>query len=61
MQAHLKCKLRLLALELVTSLRDVTLNVGSFNNYNMMIPWEKRHTACVSAQKCGHVTLYKER
>jgi hypothetical protein len=25
MQAHLKCKLRLLALALVTSLRDVTL------------------------------------
>ena len=33
MQAHLKCKLRLLALALVTSLRDVTLNVGSFSNH----------------------------
>ncbi len=33
MQAHLKCKLRLLALAFVTSLRDVTLNVGSFLKY----------------------------
>jgi transposase len=32
MQAHLKCKLRLLALALVTSLRDVTLNMGSFSS-----------------------------
>jgi hypothetical protein len=33
MQAYLKCKLRLLALALalVISLRDVTLNAGSFD------------------------------
>ena len=29
MQAHFKCKLRLLALALVTSLRDVTLDIDA--------------------------------
>jgi hypothetical protein len=37
MQAHLKCKLRLLALALVTSLRDVTLNVENFNQENIIL------------------------